>query len=227
MVNVDSFGTQGNESMFISSQFDGTNNSGNGSRSSSGELGSQGAAQGALGRQRNDGASACFPAEATVTLLSGESVRMEQLKVGDVVETGFGQFSSVFIFTHADAEIKMDFLTMTTDSKRSIALTAGHFLYVSGELRAAKEARVGDTLTLHDGSQSTVISIARGKREGLYNPQTVHGNVVVDGVVTSTYTTAVRPLLAHSLLAPLRAAFKLGIPTELFNMPLGGGQWFM
>jgi Hint module len=45
-------------------------------------------------------------------------------------------------------------------------------------------------------------------REGLFNPQTLHGDVVVDGLRASSYTTAVEPAVAHRLLWPLRVLFE-------------------
>ncbi len=47
--------------------------------------------------------------------------------------------------------------------------------------------------------------------DGLYNPQTAHGNIVVDGVLCSTFTSAIHPLLAKTLLLPLVLASKLGL----------------
>ena len=49
------------------------------------------------------------------------------------------------------------------------------------------------------------------RARGLYNPHTLHGDVVVDGVLTSTYTGVVHPALAHALLAPLRQLYSAGL----------------
>ena len=45
--------------------------------------------------------------------------------------------------------------------------------------------------------------------EGLYNPHTLSGTIIVDGVLASDVTTAVNPVLARSLLAPLKFTWKL------------------
>ena len=61
---------------------------------------------------------------------------------------------------------------------------------------------------------------------GLFNPHTMHGDIVVDGIVTSVYTTAVAPALvcrqgqqrqhghrlkqAHAALWPVRMLYSLG-----------------
>ena len=46
---------------------------------------------------------------------------------------------------------------------------------------------------------------------GLYNPHTMDGDIVVDGTVTSTYTAAVAPSLAHAVLWPVRMLYALGV----------------
>jgi len=51
---------------------------------------------------------------------------------------------------------------------------------------------------------------AAGGRRGLYNPHTADGWLVVDGVLTSTYTTAVAPAVADAALAVARAAYRWG-----------------
>jgi len=55
----------------------------------------------------------------------------------------------------------------------------------------------------------TRVTAAAGRR-GLYNPHTLDGWLVVDGVVTSTYTTAVAPAVAEAALAAARAAYRWG-----------------
>ena len=53
---------------------------------------------------------------------------------------------------------------------------------------------------------------------GLYNLQTLHGDVVVGGLRASTYTTAVDPAVAHRLLWPLRAVFEaVGVYTTALD----------
>ena len=48
--------------------------------------------------------------------------------------------------------------------------------------------------------------VTRVVAEGLYNPQTMHGDIVVDGVLASVYTAAVAPALVrlHMISSPAR-----------------------
>lgn len=150
---------------------------------------------------------ACFPASATITLASGATKTMAELIVSDHVVVGRSISSRVFMFTHALPSTHHVFVRLVTAAGPRITLTRSHHLYVNGALVAAGSVIVGDTLELHDGSFSRVVRIDMVRSIGLYNPQTMHGDIAVDGVRASTYTDAVQPSLAHALLAPLRAAY--------------------
>ncbi len=158
--------------------------------------------QGTAGRD-----DVCFPGSVTVLLDNGVRKLMSDLAVGDRVQVGPNQFSEVFMFTHKMADVKYDFITLRTTAGPSISLTAKHYIHSNGALVAAATVTVGDTVELGDGSVSRVADITISRRTGLYNPQTVHGDIVVDGVRASTYTASVHPKAAHALLAPLRALF--------------------
>jgi hypothetical protein len=77
-------------------------------------------------------------------------------------------------------------------------------LYGNGALAAAARVQVRDQVTHGRGEVSLEKSVTRVRRAGLYNPQTIAGDVVVDGMLIATYTTAVEPAVAHALLLPFR-----------------------
>lgn len=164
--------------------------------------------------------SACFPANATVELQSGESIPMSEVSVGDMVKVGVDEFSRVFMFTHKSSDSVNEFVSLTTTSGAKLSLTSGHYLFVNGALAAAKTVVVGDELRLGTGETTTVVSVASVEGAGLFNPQTVSGNVIVSGVLVSTYTTAVEPTFAHAILSPFRALQDLGFA---FNFLESGG----
>lgn len=146
----------------------------------------------------------CFPASATVTLSNGSLKRMSELAIGDDVLVGPNEYSEVFMFTHKTRDVMYKFVELGLEGRRSLSLTHGHFLYLNGNLRKAGDAVVGDIVRLGDGSTDRIVNKGTRSARGLYNPQTLQGDIVVDGVVASTYTYSVEPSLAHSLLAPLR-----------------------
>lgn len=149
----------------------------------------------------------CFPGTSTVALRNGAMKRMDELAVGDEVAVGGGKFSQVFMFTHKLSDVKHNFVKLSVSADRELTLTSGHYLYLNGKLRAASTAVIGDVVTLDDGTFALIDEVSAVHGTGLYNPQTLHGDIVVDGVLASTYTTTVEPGFAHAALAPLRALF--------------------
>lgn len=147
---------------------------------------------------------------------------MEDVQIGDEVKVGPATFSRVFMFTHKMADTTNAFVSLTTVSGAQVDLTSGHYIYANDALVAASTVSVGDVLRLGDGTYSTVEKVSAGQFAGLYNPQTVSGDVVVNGVISSTYTTAVEPTFAHAILAPLRA-FSRAVGFEMTALESGGG----
>lgn len=170
--------------------------------------------------------SKCFPADARVTLADGSMRSVEQLNIGDRVHVGEGVFSHVFMFTHKDADRISPFIRLRTAAGPVVSVTSGHYMPISGKgLVAAGTISVGDSLFLADSHHpSPVISIDLVALRGLYNPQTLHGHIAVDGVVASTYTTAVAPTFAHAVLAPFRALFRL-LGSSTSALESGAGQF--
>lgn len=165
-----------------------------------------------------DEGSACFPSAALVELRNGQTVPMADLRIGHVVKTGRDAYSPIFAFTHRIKDGSRKFIKIHTSSGHIISATSGHFIYANEFLTAAGSVRPGDTVTLGCGGFSYVTRVETVKRAGLYNPQTVHGDIVVDGVLASTYTTAVEPGVAHAVLTPLRAIYQLfGLSTRLLE----------
>eukprot|EP00180_Rhodochaete_pulchella_P001306 Plantae.Rhodophyta-Rhodochaete_pulchella.ctg21164.p1 GENE.Plantae.Rhodophyta-Rhodochaete_pulchella.ctg21164~~Plantae.Rhodophyta-Rhodochaete_pulchella.ctg21164.p1 ORF type:complete len:188 (-),score=36.99 Plantae.Rhodophyta-Rhodochaete_pulchella.ctg21164:102-584(-) len=136
---------------------------------------------------------------------------MDQLQVGDRVLAGNGIFSDVFFFSHRVAARKFRFVELQLANKQSIALTSSHYLPVNGVLSPAGTVKVGDEVVSSAGQVVKVAAVGQVVKSGLYNPHTIAGDLVVNGVQTSAYTTSVHPALAHSLLAPLRALYKMGV----------------
>ena len=164
-----------------------------------------------------DDGSTCFPEDATVELEDGRIKRMDEIDIGERVRVGTNEFSEVFMFTHRMSKVENGFVQLEMESGLSLSVTKGHYIYVNERLITAETAKVGDEVQEMSGmSKITKVSMVRGR--GLYNPQTVHGDIVVNGVKASTYTTAVKKMTAHSLLTPVRAAFRvLGVSTQMLE----------
>lgn len=149
----------------------------------------------------------CFPGSATVQTRDGIK-RMDELEIGDEVLSAPDVYSKVFMWTHKAPKERSTFVRIFTDAGNNVTMTPSHYLRASGVLKPAGRVRVGDTVELGVGGEARVVKVDMVDEVGFFNPQTTHGDLVVDGIVTSTYTKAVRPNHAHALLAPLRALYK-------------------
>jgi len=144
---------------------------------------------------------ACFSADMTAQLESGETVSMKDLQLGDKVLTSDGTYSDVHLFSKRDTYRSAEYVVLKT-ATTELALSADHYVQSNGALRLARYVKVGDML-----SSGPVTEITEELRMGAFSPITVAGDIVVNGVVASSYTKKVNPALSHMLLAPRRAAY--------------------
>lgn len=153
-----------------------------------------------------EGESACFPAHAKAQLEDGQVVEMSQLRIGDRVLVSIdGTFSEIYMFSHQDPDALHEFVRIETEGGGSLSLTRGHFLYLNGRAASAGTARVGDVVSTADETgRKRIVGVTLVKGKGLYNPHTMHGDIVVDGVVSTTWTSRVLPSAASLLLLPFR-----------------------
>lgn len=153
---------------------------------------------------------ACFPADARVQLRNGGVIAMRELRVSDHVAVGNGQYSPVFGFSHRDPTAIASFVSLQLQSGTRLRVTRTHYVYANGRAVLARDVRVGDWMRLMNATESRVIAVNAScpQRAGLFNPQTLHGDIVVDGVVVSTFTAALLKGAAHPLLTPLRAVYR-------------------
>lgn len=144
---------------------------------------------------RADGA--CFHADGTVLLESGESKRFSELSIGDVIKTSDGEgrfsFSPVLTLPHAANSEAATFLTLTTETNKAVVMTPDHFIpKCDAHEVTASELVVGDCLMTTDGKE-TLIEITSSEKSGVYTATTKDKFIVVDGVVASPYSLHSRP----------------------------------
>lgn len=137
---------------------------------------------------------------------------MSLLRIGDRVKVAHSdEFSAVYFFSHNHASKQSEFVRIKTSvDKATLTVSPGHLLYVNGALKEASMVREGDRLSVsHETRSATVTEVWRVQGVGLHNPHTVHGDIVVNGVVASTRTSAVHGVVANVLLAPFKVAFHM------------------
>lgn len=176
-------------------------------------------------RERSSGA--CFPGDAALTAGPNRTVAMRDLHGGDeIMVSGSGRYSRVMAFTHRDPSRLHPFLQITFSDGTALTLSDEHYTYVDGRLKAASVVRAGDRMRGDGGRGLVVTGVRRVWKTGKYAPHTVHGDLVVDGVVVSAYTTFVHPTVAHALLMPVRLVTVVsGMPEPLGSILYRGGDW--
>lgn len=159
----------------------------------------------------------CFPAHMRVRLSATETRTMDQLNVGDRVYTSIMEKDSVIAFSHrVNSQNVFPFVRIDTSTWLNVTLSHGHLIYVNGKLIPAKDTRVGDFVKTEAGLV-VVTSVKDVWSKGLYAPHTLGGDLMVNGVSVSCYTTVLPETTAHTLLTPIRALFK----TNIVSNPLG------
>jgi hypothetical protein len=150
--------------------------------------------------------SVCFPADALVSLASGERRRLRDLAVGDAPlaadTAGALVHSAVYVFPHFVTTGLFAFKRLATKAGANITASPDHYMLVGRGAGAwarraavpARDVRVGDVLWVAAGAgagatlaPSPVVGVADVMAEGIINPLTLAGTLVVDGVAASVY----------------------------------------
>ncbi len=159
----------------------------------------------------------CFPAAARVRMADGRMRSVGELKAGDLVQVdGNGAASAVFAFTHRHLYGSYPFVRIRAGAS-VLTVSDGHYVYANGTPVRADMVRVGDAVLSVDGELQIVKSVDRIHDIGIVAPHTLQGDIVVEDIVVSTYTSLFPRDVAHALLAPVRAIVRAGVSGE----PLG------
>jgi hypothetical protein len=130
---------------------------------------------------------------------------MREVSVGDrlqvILPDGSVGYEDVYLLTHKDAVSVSQYVRITLASGRQLTLSPRHFVptapdadrpdWQSRVFKGADEIGVGDVLWFHDGERmqpARVAGIAREVEYGAFNPLTLTGTIVVDGVVASAHS---------------------------------------
>lgn len=91
---------------------------------------------------------------------------------------------------------------MGNSNMLTLTVSGGHYVPSTHGLVEARSLSVLDELYDGNGNLLRVVDARWVVVRGLYAPVTTSGTIEVDGVLASTY--AIRPAVAHALVAPLR-----------------------
>jgi len=171
----------------------------------------------------------CFPGQAEVQVEDRGFLKINSLKVGDMVlvESSSGKlvYEPVLSFIHAKRDgAESEFLSIQ-HATGSIRISANHMLFVATAFgrvdKAADRIVEGDELLVASpgasefAAPSRVLSVTREVTDlGMYAPLTPSGKIVVDETVASNYATMhglhFGHEASHAAFFPLRAYHKLG-----------------
>ncbi|KAK9818877.1 hypothetical protein WJX74_006247 [Apatococcus lobatus] len=167
----------------------------------------------------------CFPgsASAYVQLEDGTIAArtMEHLAVGDKVlvarTSGELAFEDIFMFSHQSPEVS-SFIELSTSDSSNISLSPDHYIHVlaagahSTKIVTAAQVKAGDQLwttssfaPLSRLQWSTVSGSKKVQLQGLYNPHTASGTIVVNSVLACSFPNTLPPSIAAHRAATMPA----------------------
>jgi len=144
------------------------------------------------GDQEVDEGFSCFSGDMEVIVQGKGIVRMQDLQVGDFVKIGRGEiYEPVYAFGHRVPQRYAEFVQLHTNvDKRPLEMTGEHLVFLEGKTNPvrADSIKAGDLLRGQD-SNAVVQKIKFVHRNGIYNPLTSSGTILVNGVTASTYVS--------------------------------------
>lgn len=167
--------------------------------------------------------SVCFPANAMVTLPDSRLCRMSDLRVGTTVATIEHHACTVIGFTHQIRTVQSWMIRLYLETNQTLDASPAHYVYVLQRKRwqetssaeplqivRADDVRVGDRLLNVNRNAVHVAHVELVLANGLYNPQTTCGDLIVNGLLVTTYTGAVgSPITGHALMTAWRAVDRM------------------
>ena len=145
----------------------------------------------------------CFPEGTIVNTSNGEKM-IKDLNIGDQVltinrYTRNSQYSDVYMHGHKMKDIVADFITLYTNNTNfTISATTDHFIYICDNYECNWQntilKRFGNVIPGKDNifdykmNKYLVIRKEIERKQGLYNPYTLNGNIVVNNIITSCHS---------------------------------------
>jgi MYXO-CTERM domain-containing protein len=191
----------------------------------------------------------CFPATATVRLEDGSQKSMRDVRLGDRIMVaradGSLGYEEVYLNTHKDSVSSTPYVELALASGRSLTLSPRHFIPVAAGpasswadhvAKGANEIAVGDIVwsRADDGRMAPdeVAAVRTTVAVGAYNPLTMNGTIVVDGVVASAHSdwfldgivsADAQTKVYQAILAPVRLAYRALGPARMETITEGWG----
>uniref|UniRef100_A0A7E5A0N1 HintN domain-containing protein n=1 Tax=Panagrellus redivivus TaxID=6233 RepID=A0A7E5A0N1_PANRE len=183
------------------------------------------------------GTPACFAADTMVKTQKRGVIRIDELKVGELVEFANGNTTSydeVISFLHRLPETMATFVRLQLTDGTEIKLTPQHFIHKVNcanpsmetvQQVYAVEVAVGDCL-LKKSADSTFIAtqvavISTSEEKGAYSPMTASGTIVVNDVMASCHNVVRSETLSHTFF---KAVLRFERAVRSFFARVNGGD---
>lgn len=172
--------------------------------------------------------STCFPSDAQVHVEGGGTKQMQHIRVGDRVLTSNGLYSDVYVLSHQDPHVSLGYINIRLDSNNTIEASPGHFIPASPDCKASTQhlrasvIQEGMCLLVPQEGLVRVAEVSRVIKRGMFNPFTLAGDIVVNGVVASSHSewfldeladkfgfSHLLPSIYQVVLAPARGLYHL------------------
>ena len=172
--------------------------------------------------------SSCFPSDTQVHIEGGGTKQMQHVRVGDRVLTSNGLYSDVYVLSHEEPNVSLEYIHIRLDSNNTIEASSGHFIPVSPDCRGlthhlrASAIQEGMCLVVPQEGFVRVGEVSRVIKRGMFSPFTLTGDIVVNGVVASSHSewfldgladkfglTHLLPNIYQAVLAPARGLYHL------------------
>lgn len=136
------------------------------------------------------GGFGCFPSHASCEVKGKGMVLMRDLKIGDLVLAGSGDFEPVYSFGHRMQDAAHAYLRIKAARNKEVEVSLEHLLFVKdrGPIPAS-QVLVGDSLLDENGEALKVHSVTTSIGQGIFAPFTPSGRIVVDGVLVSSFVS--------------------------------------
>ena len=171
--------------------------------------------------------SACFAGTELVTLESGETKSLNQVKLGDRVLTmnaksGKLMFSDIVFVPHGPNMESNTFVKVTTISGRDLKMTMNHVLPIGScdtkqslSYHSASEIVVGDCVETVRGREP-IVSVESTEGKGIYTVITMEELLVINGIIATPFG-GINPSLANMYYNLHRLVYSL-LGSKVFTM---------
>lgn len=140
----------------------------------------------------------CFSSSMTVVVKGKGNTSMDKIKVGDEVLTGMGKYEQIYSIDHHHPTKPASFIQIhyslptkedSDNGQGPLELSSKHMVFMveNSNPVPANTIKIGDQVQTLSGP-GTVTKISSVSRKGLFNPLTEKGSIVVNGIVSSTYS---------------------------------------